>query len=116
MLTLLGSAHINGTETTDGTCGPGNGGATCAAPFGKCCSIYGFCGEGDDFCGAGNCYSGACEPDIGGPSTDGACGPDFAGNKTCAGTQFGKCCSVAGYCGSTSEFCAGENCYSGECI
>jgi hypothetical protein len=104
-----------GSGTTDGTCGPDHGGSTCTPQFGSCCSIYGYCGNSSDFCGAGNCYSGACDTDTGGPSTNGECGPNFAGNKTCTGTQFGDCCSVAGYCGSTSEYCSGSNCYSGAC-
>ncbi len=77
--------------------------------------VYGHCGKGRDYCGAGNCYSGSCETDTGGPSTNGECGPLFAGNKTCTGTQFGRCCSTSGYCGSTSDFCAVKNCYSGAC-
>lgn len=81
----------------------------------RCCSIYGYCGDNTDFCGAGFCYSGNCEPNIGGPSINGECGPSFAGNKTCTGTQFGNCCSVSGYCGSTDDYCAAGNCYSGAC-
>lgn len=92
--------------TTNGTCGPKYEGLVCGdSSFGKCCSIYGFCGSTNDYCGAGNCYSGACDPDNGGPSVDGSCGPNFAGNKTCTGTQFGKCCSKSGYCGDTSDYC-----------
>lgn len=103
------------TATTDGTCGPDYGGTVCVPAFGNCCSIYGYCGNGTDYCGAGNCYSGACDADNGGPSTNGECGPSYAGNKTCTGTQFGTCCSVSGFCGSTSDYCAGSNCYSGAC-
>ncbi|KAH8122261.1 carbohydrate-binding module family 18 protein [Trichoderma asperelloides] len=102
--------------TTDGTCGPANGGTTCDNPsFGPCCSTSGYCGSTSAYCGPGNCYSGKCDPDNGGPSTDGSCGPNFAGNKTCTGTQFGTCCSVSGYCGSTSAYCGVGNCYSGAC-
>lgn len=105
----------NGTATQDGTCGPDNGGTICTPQFGSCCSIYGFCGNGTDYCGAGNCYSGSCDTDNGGPSTNGECGPNFAGNKTCTGTQFGTCCSVSGFCGNTTDYCSGSNCYSGAC-
>lgn len=105
----------NGTDTQDGTCGPDHGGTTCTAQFGNCCSIYGFCGNGTEYCGVGNCYSGSCDSDNGGPSINGECGPNFAGNKTCTGTQFGTCCSVYGFCGSTSDYCSGGNCYSGAC-
>lgn len=99
----------NGTETQDGTCGPDHGGTTCTPQFGNCCSIYGFCGNGTDYCGVGNCSSGSCDSDNGGPSINGECGPNFAGNKTCTGTQFGTCCSVYGFCGSTSDYCSGVN-------
>ncbi|KAJ6004708.1 hypothetical protein N7540_013077 [Penicillium herquei] len=105
----------NGTATQDGTCGPDYGGTTCIPKFGNCCSIYGYCGNGTTYCGAGNCYSGDCATDIGGPSTNGECGPNFAGNKTCTGTQFGTCCSISGYCGNTTDYCSGSNCYSGAC-
>jgi hypothetical protein len=111
-----GACTGSSTTTTNGTCGPDWGGLTCDnLGFGPCCSIFGYCGSGTDFCGAGNCYSGECDPDNGGLSINGECGPLFAGNKTCTGTQFGSCCSVNGYCGSTSDYCAGNNCFSGAC-
>lgn len=100
----------------DGSCGPDHDDLICVGSgFGDCCSIYGYCGSGSSYCGAGLCYSGECEADIGGPSVDGSCGPNFNGNKTCTGTQFGSCCSTSGYCGSTAEYCQGNNCYSGAC-
>ncbi|KAI0419484.1 carbohydrate-binding module family 18 protein [Xylaria grammica] len=109
-------SYSNGTATLDGACGPHHGGTTCTNPsFGDCCSIYGFCGSGSDFCGVGNCYSGTCDVDNGGPSVHGECGPKFAGNKTCIGTRLGSCCSIFGHCGSTPDYCAGSNCYSGLC-
>lgn len=74
--------------------------------------VYGYCGSGTNFCGAGNCYAGNCATDNGGPSTNGECGPLFAGNKTCTGTQFGSCCSISGYCGSTNDYYSPPNCYS----
>ncbi|KAL4941851.1 hypothetical protein BDV06DRAFT_212346 [Aspergillus oleicola] len=112
---VSGACEANNGATTNGTCGPDWGYATCSNPnFGSCCSIYGYCGDGEDFCGPGLCYSGDCNPDIGGPSINGECGPSFAGNKTCTGTQFGVCCSSSGYCGSTND-CGGGNCYSGAC-
>ncbi|KAE8326141.1 hypothetical protein BDV39DRAFT_216108 [Aspergillus sergii] len=104
------------TATQDGTCGPEWKYTTCTNPrFGSCCSIHGYCGSGSEFCGPGLCFSGDCDDDNGGPSVNGECGPSFAGNKTCTGTQFGKCCSVAGYCGSTEEYCGRDSCYSGDC-
>jgi hypothetical protein len=39
-----------------------------------------------------------------GGSTDGTCG----NGVTCAGTRFGKCCSVFGYCGVGDDFCLPE--------
>lgn len=105
-----------GTATTNGTCGASVGGLTCTNPdFGPCCSVYGFCGNGTDFCGTGNCYSGSCDTDTGGLSTNGECGPLFAGDKICTGTQFGNCCSISGFCGNSSDYCATGNCYSGAC-
>ncbi|KAL5041073.1 hypothetical protein BDW71DRAFT_201664 [Aspergillus fruticulosus] len=113
---VSGACEPSNGATTNGTCGPDWGYTTCTNPnFGSCCSIYGYCGDDTDFCGAGLCYSGNCEPDIGGPSINGECGPSFAGNKSCTGTQFGDCCSVSGYCGSTDDYCAAGNCYSGAC-
>ncbi|KAL2830491.1 hypothetical protein BDW59DRAFT_177835 [Aspergillus cavernicola] len=113
---VSGLCQPNNGATTDGTCGPDAGYKTCSNPhFGSCCSIHGYCGDGAEFCGPGLCYSGDCDPDIGGPSINGECGPSFAGNKTCTGTQFGDCCSVNGYCGSSDAYCAGGNCYSGAC-
>ncbi|KAL4902739.1 hypothetical protein BDW74DRAFT_169329 [Aspergillus multicolor] len=113
---VSGACEPNNGATTDGTCGPDASYKTCSNPnFGSCCSIYGYCGDGVEFCGPGLCYSGDCDPDIGGPSINSECGPSFAGNKTCTGTQFGDCCSVNGYCGSSDAYCAGGNCYSGAC-
>jgi hypothetical protein len=80
--------------------------------------------------------SGACKgnsPASGGVSLDGHCGPKFPGNKTCAGTTFGACCSNFGFCGNGNSYCkeitcwrrkplltkwpgAKSNCFSGECL
>ncbi|OJJ66494.1 hypothetical protein ASPBRDRAFT_417979 [Aspergillus brasiliensis CBS 101740] len=48
-------------------------------------------------------------------STNGECGPNFEGNMTCPGSLFGDCCSVSGYCGNSTAYCEGSNCYSGAC-
>lgn len=40
-----------------------------------------------------------------GPSTDGTCG----NGVTCAGTRWGSCCSVFGYCGVGADYCSVEN-------
>lgn len=47
-------------------------------------------------------------------STDGTCGPAW-NHATCTGTNFGKCCSTAGYCGSSADYCSAGNCVSGAC-
>ncbi|KAK4157911.1 hypothetical protein C8A00DRAFT_11313 [Chaetomidium leptoderma] len=45
------------------------------------------------------------EPTATGASTDGTCG----NGVTCAGTQWGTCCSVFGYCGGGDDFCSLDN-------
>ncbi|KAI6382716.1 hypothetical protein MCOR25_000527 [Pyricularia grisea] len=40
-------------------------------------------------------------------SVDGSCGG--ANNATCLGSEFGNCCSMYGYCGSTVPYC-GQGC------
>lgn len=37
-------------------------------------------------------------------STDGTCGGNTG--STCQGSTFGNCCSAAGWCGSTADYCA----------
>ncbi|KAF2203411.1 glycoside hydrolase/deacetylase [Delitschia confertaspora ATCC 74209] len=44
-------------------------------------------------------------------STDAMCGSNNGG-ATCRGSTFGDCCSVAGWCGSSSVYC-GDGCQSG---
>ncbi|KAH3917922.1 hypothetical protein HBI56_178700 [Parastagonospora nodorum] len=43
-------------------------------------------------------------------STDATCGG--TNQFTCAGSSFGNCCSAAGWCGSTTDYC-GTGCQSG---
>ncbi|KAL2146005.1 hypothetical protein VTI28DRAFT_5662 [Corynascus sepedonium] len=45
------------------------------------------------------------EPTYTGPSTDGTCG----NGVTCAGTEFGSCCSIFGYCGDSDAHCSSDN-------
>lgn len=45
-------------------------------------------------------------------STNGACGPSN-GNTVCEGSD--SCCSINGYCGTTSDYCSVGNCISGAC-
>jgi peptidoglycan/xylan/chitin deacetylase (PgdA/CDA1 family) len=84
----------------DFMCGPTNGGEVCDS--GLCCSQNGYCGNTTDYCDVG-CQSayGSCDPDSS-PAQGGTCGPSF-GNTTCSDNQ---CCSMAGYCGTTQDYCA----------
>lgn len=45
--------------TTDGQCGPANGGTICGNGFGSCCSASGWCGSTSVHCESG-CQSGQC--------------------------------------------------------
>lgn len=99
---------VSQPSTDDFMCGALNGGKLCDS--GLCCSAAGFCGNTTDYCDVG-CQSayGSC-----GASTDrslgGTCGPNF-GNAACGGDQ---CCSMAGYCGTTEDYCADPgNCMLG---
>ncbi|KAL8810622.1 MAG: hypothetical protein Q9200_002441, partial [Gallowayella weberi] len=85
-------------------CGPKYGNHKCLS--GLCCSGNGWCGNTTDYCGAG-CQTafGDCTATTGGGG-DGTCGPAF-NNKKCPGTQ---CCSAAGYCGTTAEYCSDPDC------
>jgi hypothetical protein len=109
--------------STDGTCGPANGGTICdpksTAYTGGCCSQYGYCGNTAGHCGTG-CLSGcdtvassAAPPTATGgattPRTDGRCGKDFAGATCDSKGAFGGCCSAYGYCGATEGHCLPAN-------
>ncbi|KAI1170193.1 hypothetical protein F4777DRAFT_570207 [Nemania sp. FL0916] len=98
--------------STDGSCGPDNGGTVCeGSGFGDCCSAHGYCGSGSDYCGSG-CLSGECV--IGGETTDGMCGAAY-NDVVCGLWPQGSCCSSAGYCGGTTDHC-GPGCQSGPCL
>ncbi|KAI5806534.1 hypothetical protein DFH27DRAFT_480211 [Peziza echinospora] len=96
----------------DFTCGPTNGGKHCTT--GYCCSQNGWCGTTTAYCDAG-CQTGfgACTGDTptDPPPTGGVneCGPTN-GNAVCGGND---CCSPAGYCGTTEEYCASPDCLRG---
>jgi len=97
--------------STDGSCGPKNGGAVCeGTPFGDCCSVNGWCGSTQDHCGSG-CISGKCIQ--GGVTTDGTCGAG-ANGAICGNWPAGDCCSPMGWCGNSSAHC-GPGCQSGSC-
>lgn len=89
----------------DGTCSDGH---TCTgSTFGTCCSAAGFCGSTSAYCSPAS----GCQPEFGicqaalVPSKDGSCGI----GETCTGSAFGKCCSTAGFCGSSPAYCSPEN-------
>ncbi|CAG8109670.1 unnamed protein product [Penicillium salamii] len=107
----------DGGPSINGECGPVfAGNKTCTGThFGDCCSTSGYCGSTTDYCSPPNCYSGECLKS-GYTSTNGECGPNFANNMTCPGSLFGDCCSTGGYCGNSSDYCSGTNCYSGSCV
>ncbi|KAI1386959.1 carbohydrate-binding module family 18 [Hypoxylon trugodes] len=95
-------------DLTCGKTGAGVNGYTC--PSGMCCSQYGYCGSSTDYCAEG-CQSafGTCATGTGtggGDSSDGRCGPDF-GDVVCATME---CCSSAGYCGTTADYCRAPDC------
>jgi len=93
----------------DFLCGPQNGGKLCSRTL--CCSQNGWCGNTTDYCGDG-CQSsyGKCNLGAAPPGEGGTCGPHFGG-ATCADHQ---CCSMAGYCGTTQDYCSDpENCLLG---
>ncbi|PQE16751.1 chitin deacetylase protein [Rutstroemia sp. NJR-2017a BBW] len=93
----------------DNTCGNSYAGSNnsykCDATVnaGGCCSTYGYCGNTTDFCGTG-CQTafGTCTGATTQPSEDSfLCGPSNGG-LSCTG---GLCCSQAGYCGNTTDYC-----------
>ncbi|KAM3071292.1 hypothetical protein ACMFMF_007763 [Clarireedia jacksonii] len=97
----------------DNTCGKnGTGGSpnayTCPTGL-PCCSRYGWCGSTAAYCSSAD----GCQPGFGtckvynvtsrGP-TDHRCGH---GVGSCASNE---CCSFAGYCGTTEEYCRAPDC------
>ncbi|CAG8417427.1 unnamed protein product, partial [Penicillium salamii] len=99
-----------GGVSPNGLCGASNNDWTCFnSGYGDCCDTYGYCGSTDDYCGA-NCDS-SYGPCTGTTSTNGLCGADNS-DYTCFGSEFGSCCSIYGYCGSTDEYCVSAICDS----
>ncbi|KUJ20398.1 carbohydrate esterase family 4 protein [Mollisia scopiformis] len=115
------TAPSAGTITPDETCGilgAGQYGYTCDAQS-PCCSGNGWCGNTTDYCSPSNgCQTayGTCDAASNstsssggssgtpGTSTNGQCGPGFG---TCASNE---CCSLAGYCGVTEDYCEAPDC------
>ena len=91
----------------DGTCGGENGFVCSGSKFGNCCSSDGQCGTSEEHCD-NNCQSkfGLCQrPRI---SPHGYCGQfDNKIGYSCAGSDFGDCCSASGVCGDESFHCGG---------
>jgi hypothetical protein len=116
------SSPARSTEKSqDGSCGPRNGGTSCLGTiWGNCCSAAGYCGKTAAYCGDG-CKTGygSCGSNDGevesipsdipvksSPTTskDAKCGAKNGG-QTCTGSEWGDCCSMAGYCGMTNSYC-----------
>ncbi|KAI0829960.1 carbohydrate-binding module family 18 [Hypoxylon sp. FL0890] len=95
-------------DLTCGTTGAGEHGYIC--PTSMCCSQYGYCGNSTGYCERGcQLAFGVCESGSDnntGTSTDGRCGPNFD-NEVCDATE---CCSAAGYCGTTTDYCRAPDC------
>ncbi|KAG9241455.1 bacteriodes thetaiotaomicron symbiotic chitinase [Calycina marina] len=95
--------------STKGSCA--NGQICLGSSFGDCCSSHNFCGSTSAYCStSAGCQLeyGTCTMDTAAGvhiSINGRCGNGF----TCAGSAFGKCCSPAGYCGSSSLYCSPIN-------
>ncbi|KAI5919252.1 glycoside hydrolase/deacetylase [Camillea tinctor] len=95
-------------DMTCGNTGAGTAGYTC--PDSLCCSQYGYCGSTSAYCDTG-CQSafGTCTTgggDGGGDDDDDRCGADFDGTSC----SSGACCSAAGYCGTTEDYCRAPDC------
>ena len=119
---VTASSAPGGKISTDGTCGGTSGFICTGSTFGNCCSEYGWCGSLEGHCSAG-CQSsfGVCGlltkttsiPPSSTPtqqttiSTDGTCGG--VTGFICTGSTFGNCCSMYGWCGSTTDHC-GTDC------
>ncbi|KAK3939039.1 carbohydrate-binding module family 18 protein [Diplogelasinospora grovesii] len=114
--------RAEGAVSPNKTCGMvlagANQGATCPGEV-ACCSQYGYCGTGDVYClTTGGCQtrysntSASCYAPKSGStiSIDGTCGTTGAGKAgyKCP-TTGATCCSVAGYCGNTTEHCDVNN-------
>ncbi|SMQ53769.1 unnamed protein product [Zymoseptoria tritici ST99CH_3D7] len=122
---------VQQTISPNGVCGGPNNYNCVGSEYGDCCSQYGFCGSGYEFCAAQNCLTdyGSCNPAgqppystspasaappptyTQTPSPNGYCGSSNQAN--CAGTVFGDCCSIYGYCGNGTEYCAPDTCQTG---
>ncbi|KAH8200951.1 hypothetical protein TruAng_004889 [Truncatella angustata] len=94
----------------DGTCGYDTSYTCSGSSFGDCCSIYGYCcNESIAAATATATTASAAASSISTISPDGTCGEE--NGYTCAGSEFGDCCSIYGYCGSTADYCS-TNCDS----
>ncbi|KAF4211708.1 hypothetical protein CNMCM5878_002269 [Aspergillus fumigatiaffinis] len=111
------TSTVTSNVSPDGLCGASHGYTCEGSQFGDCCSTYGYCGSGDDYCGSAcDPTYGLCNPSSGTTmatatvtttstsasstsasniSPNGLCG-ELKG-YTCAGSQFGACCSIYGY-------------------
>ncbi|KAL8975531.1 MAG: hypothetical protein Q9197_000208 [Variospora fuerteventurae] len=102
---LLNSRALSPDNTCGNLFNGNNKNYTCdpkSPTGGSCCSQYGYCGSTADYCGTG------CQPTFG--TCTGSevvardanlCGPANRNNKCLSGL----CCSQAGYCGNTTDYC-----------
>ncbi|XP_055806191.1 chitin-binding lectin 1-like [Solanum dulcamara] len=88
-------------------CGRQAGGRKCIKP-GECCSLFGWCGTTIAYCAPENCQSQCVKPSPP-PSAYPRCGRQGGGGKC---IKTGECCSIYGWCGTTSNYCAPKNCQS----
>ncbi|KAF2276514.1 uncharacterized protein EI97DRAFT_42919 [Westerdykella ornata] len=91
-----------GSISPDGRCGSTNRFTCKGSSYGDCCSSSGFCGSTAGHCGGG-CQSAFGDCTITDISPDGTCGG--TNEYKCKGSAFGDCCSLSGYCGSTTDHC-----------
>ncbi|OJD37641.1 carbohydrate esterase family 4 protein [Diplodia corticola] len=100
--------------STDAYCGAGCQSAfgTCGSTTGQVSSISAVSTTISSVSSSSSTSGGASSPTSGANlkvSTDGTCGGTTG--FTCTGSTFGDCCSAAGWCGSTSDYC-GTGCNS----
>lgn len=100
-------------------CGVQNGGLSCGLenPFGSCCSSHGYCGSTAEYCSISSqcqygCWSSDQEKYQKYSNTD-RCGTANQGLLCDPEGEYGGCCSLAGYCGSSIDYCEASRCQSG---
>lgn len=102
--------------SSTGQCGNLPNGIFVCPQGNNCCSQYGYCGSSLSYCGAGcqSEFSDECEPKSSpspqaavktiDPTGKGRCGKHDGKEYGCVGTA--NCCSKAGICGNSFEYCS----------